>query len=84
MMSAYHWKNGIGDFCVANYLAELNVMHFSPSVVGMKSPGDVRIGESPALGVGWSNSRLRSEAPKKRGATLRRFMVREVKCAALR
>jgi hypothetical protein len=32
----------------------------------MKSPRDVRVGESPSLDVGWLNSGRRSEAPKKR------------------
>jgi len=26
-MSAHDWRDGIGDFCVANYLAELNKVH---------------------------------------------------------
>jgi len=26
-MSAHDWGDGIGDFCVANYLAELNPVH---------------------------------------------------------
>src|ERR1043166_10139984 len=26
-MSAHHWRDGIGDFCVADYLAELNQVH---------------------------------------------------------
>jgi hypothetical protein len=34
-MSAQDWKDGIGDFCVANYLAELNpvhlVRHYTPN-----------------------------------------------------
>jgi hypothetical protein len=27
MMSAHDWRDGIGDFCVADYLAELNQVH---------------------------------------------------------
>jgi len=27
MMSAHHRKNGIGDFCVANYLLKLDMVH---------------------------------------------------------
>jgi hypothetical protein len=50
----------------------------------MKSPGDVRVGESPSLDVGWLDSGLRSEAPKKRRAAFRSSMVREIKCAVLR
>jgi hypothetical protein len=50
----------------------------------MKSPGDVRVGERPSLNVGWLNSGLRSEAPKKRRPAFRSSMVREVKRAALR
>jgi hypothetical protein len=26
-MSAHDWRDGIGDFCVANYLSELNPVH---------------------------------------------------------
>jgi hypothetical protein len=26
-MSAHHRKDGMGDFCVANYLPKLNMMH---------------------------------------------------------
>ncbi len=52
-----------------------------PPVVGMKSPRDVRVGESPSPDVGWLNSGPRSEAPKKRRAAFRSFMVREVKRA---
>ena len=55
-----------------------------PTVVGMKSPGDVRVGESPSLDVGRLHSRFRSDAPKKRRTAPRHSVVREVKCAALR
>jgi len=55
-----------------------------PPVVGIKSPRDVRVGESPALEVGWLNAGLRSEAPKKRRTALCRSTVGKVKCAALR
>jgi hypothetical protein len=50
----------------------------------MKSPGDVRVGESPSLDVGRLHSRFPSDAPKKRRTAPRRSVVREVKCAALR
>jgi len=44
----------------------------------------VRVGESPSADVGWLNSSRRREPPKKRTTALRRFMLGEVKCAALR
>ena len=35
MMSAHDWRDGVGDFCVAEYLAELNevrrVLHYTPN-----------------------------------------------------
>ena len=55
-----------------------------PAVVGMKSPGGVRVSESPSPSVGWLNSGRGRETPKKRRAALHSSMVREVKRAALR
>jgi len=50
----------------------------------MKPPGDMGVGESPSIDVGRLNSGRRSNAPEKFRTALRRSMVRQVKCAALR
>jgi hypothetical protein len=31
-VSAYDWRDRIGDFCVADYLVELNVVHLSDTL----------------------------------------------------
>jgi hypothetical protein len=56
----------------------------SATIVGMKSPGDVRIGKSPSPHIRWLQPGSGSEPPKNRGPTLRCLQLREVKCAALR
>jgi hypothetical protein len=50
----------------------------------MKSPGDVGVGESAPMGVGWLNPGRRSEALEQRRTTLPRSVLDEVKRAALR
>ena len=54
------------------------------AIVGMKSPRDVRIGESSSLDVRWLQSGRGSEPPEKRSSAPCCSTMREVKRAVLR
>jgi len=54
------------------------------AVVGVKSVRDVRVGESAAAHVGWSNSGGGGEVAKSFRPALGASAVSQAKCAALR